>query len=248
MLLRILVLVLAILQPIVAYLSGTGDTARLMDNASTPLITPAGYAFSIWGVICAGSVAYALYQLKPARNAELYRRIALPAAFVFAGFGAWLYAAEQDWLWGTVLIFLGMGYGLYRVFGPLVRAERAGKLSFPEKAAVYVPFGLYAGWATVAIFANVAALIKFSGVSDVGMWGTVWQALILIAALGTSLWLIRRTQAATPYTVAILWAFVAVIVGTRESAAPLILTLFAGIATLLILFQYVRTRMRIRLR
>lgn len=243
---KFLVLILAILQPITSYLAATGN-ARFMDEASGPLISPAGYAFVIWSVITTGSLLYAFYQVLPKRrNEQLYTHIAPYAAGLFAGFSIWLYAASEDWLWATVLIFICMGYFLARLYPHILRAVVAKKFSILEMIIVYGTFGLYAGWTTVAIFANIAAALKFSGVADTGAAGVVWQAGILIAAAVTAVVLLVRTKGSTPYGAAMLWGFVAIVVGVLEkSNDALLLAALATVASLSLVGAYLYKRRRV---
>ncbi len=43
-----------------------GRSVGEVSDATRALITPAGYAFSIWGPIFAGALAWAVYQALPA--------------------------------------------------------------------------------------------------------------------------------------------------------------------------------------
>lgn len=77
----------------------TGDDP----NAITPLV-PAGYTFAVWGVIYAGSLAYAVYQALPRhREDELLRRSGPFTAAAFLGTSLWLIAAQRGWSWSTRL-------------------------------------------------------------------------------------------------------------------------------------------------
>ncbi len=59
-----------------AFLFGDSDTGDVSDKYST-LFTPAGYAFSIWGLIYLALGAYVVYQAFWARQDEpLYDRLA----------------------------------------------------------------------------------------------------------------------------------------------------------------------------
>lgn len=235
---RIIVLGLAILQPFTAYFS-TFSASSLMET-NDPTITPAGYAFVIWGVICVGSLAYALYQLLPGRrNKELYDAIAPYVVGVFAGFSIWLYAAGEEWLWVTVIIFIGMGLLLLKVFPTILKAVYQKKFSILEQVVTYCTFALYAGWTTVAIFANTASAIKFYGVSDLGTNGILWQTGILLLACIVSFIAISKTKGSVPYSLTILWAFIAVTIGTlgRANVAG-ILPWVAGIATCILLVNF----------
>jgi hypothetical protein len=238
---KILVVLFAVSQSVTAYLTTLGSTSQLTNETSTPLITPAGYAFSIWAVITAGSIAYGVYQLIAHRNSEIYARIAPYSILLFAGFDAWLYAAQQNWIWLTLVIFIGMGFCLLRILPLLVVSNRAGHLSRIEQVVTYGTFGLYAGWTTAALFANTAAAIKFSGVPDTSTLGMVIQTGLLLVATIVSAFSISRLKGSTPYTLAILWAFGAIAIGTYMRNA-FGFTVLALVATVLLLLQYLRSR------
>lgn len=238
---RFLVLVLAALQPVVAYLTSVADQSRIMEEAYQPLISPATYAFSIWGVICAGSVLYGVYQFFATRNRALYDRIAPYAIVVFAGFVAWLYAAAADLIWLTVAILAAMSYGLYRLYPLVARARRNNELSLIELVITYGTFGLYAGWATVAVFQNVAAALLFSGYDDATTLGFWWQGVLLAVGTMAAIYGIRLSRASIPYAGAVLWGFVAVAIALYESmdeAAPLFYASLVAIAALLAAFAF----------
>lgn len=117
----------------------------------TPL-TPAGYAFSIWGVIFLALLGYAGWQLLPAqRGLRLPDAVARPLTLASAATGLWvvLFANEQIGLSvGTMLVILGsliVAYGRARA---LVRAGAA-------PAWVSIPFALFLGWILVAATINL---------------------------------------------------------------------------------------------
>jgi hypothetical protein len=131
-----------------------------------------------------------------------------------------------------------MGYGLYHALRRIVNANHKGKLSSTEQVVVHDTFGLYTGWTTVAIFANIAAALSYGGtLSASEAW---WQLVVLIAATIVSIWGIYRMRGSIPYTFAILWAFVAVAIGTTEDVPVGILTWSALLGIAFILVAWVR--------
>ena len=65
------------------------DVGQISDENGT-LITPAGYAFAIWGPIFLLLLAYAVYQALPAqRTSPLLRRVGLPIALACLGDTVW---------------------------------------------------------------------------------------------------------------------------------------------------------------
>ncbi len=103
----------------------------------------------------------------------------IDASVVFVGFSMWLVVAAQDWLWVSVVVFMVMVSSLIHIVRLLVL--RRHDLTCPSWVAVLatVTFGLYLGWSSVAVFANVAAALISSGVSASTVW---WQFVALVAA------------------------------------------------------------------
>jgi len=179
---------------------------------SDPQITPAGYAFVIWGVITALSLAYGIYQFLPHRkNRELHHELSRSLALVYSLFSIWLLAAVSQWLITTVVIFVAMFLVLALVFEKLLSDRN--RLTTAEKIILLGQVAIYTGWTTVAIFANTASAIKFYGVSDTGTIGLVWQGLILVLALANSKYWLRKFQFSIPYGLTLLWALTGVFFG-----------------------------------
>ena len=97
---RTAILLLAILQVLVTLLPslGLGEPIGERSDAVRTAITPAGWAFSIWGLLYAGSLAYAIYQFLPAqRTNALLARIGWASAGAFLGNALWaLYTQFVD--------------------------------------------------------------------------------------------------------------------------------------------------------
>lgn len=117
----------------------------------TPL-TPAGYAFSIWGLIFLGLLAYAVWQLLPAQRAlALPDVVARPLTLAAVSTGAWvvLFAYEQIGLSVlAMLLILGSLIEAYSGARQLVRANAAPHW-------VSIPLALFLGWISVATVINL---------------------------------------------------------------------------------------------
>ena len=96
---QVLVLLLALAQPVTTFLAfalGTSFEEATRSDAGTPLLEPAGYALSVWTLIYGSCLAYGIYQALPSqRNNLLSRRTGFPAASAFAGTCAWLLFAAS---------------------------------------------------------------------------------------------------------------------------------------------------------
>lgn len=198
---------------------------RTSENTN-PQITPAGYAFAVWGVITLLAFLYGIYQVLPNRkNKILHQSIAKNLVIIYILFSVWLYAAAQNWLIITVFIFVTMFYFLVIVFDEVLKNKDI--ITKTEKVLLLGQIAIYTGWTTVAIFANTASAIKFYGTSDLGIVGTFWQSIILVGALFNSLYFIYKFQRNIVYLCTILWAFTGVFIGLLANKNVSILVVFA---------------------
>jgi translocator protein len=203
--------VLALAQPAAAVLAslriGGPDVGEVADRYPT-FIVPAGYAFSIWGLIYALSLGYAVYQARPVRRADpRLRRIGWWTAAAFAWSTLWTFVFRQGWFVASVLIIFALLVSL------AVVAARSARDAAPPSTAhtwlVHVTFGVYLGWVTVAAIANVAQTLV---AHDWGGWGiapSTWATVMLVvAAIVATLVLVGQRNAG--FGAAIVWALIAV--------------------------------------
>lgn len=116
------------------------------------LLTPAGYAFSIWGVIFAGLLLYTGWQLLPRqRNSALVATLTLPLTLAVLATTAWTLVFGYE-LIGTsllvMLVLLGLLVACYARARPLVLAGAA-----PGWPVWFL--SLYLGWILLATVLNV---------------------------------------------------------------------------------------------
>lgn len=185
-----------------------GYTSGELTDQYFPLVltVPAGYVFSIWGVIYLGLVAYALGQGQPSQR-ENPRLRAIGWWFVLscAANIAWLIAFH--WLQFTLsLVFM-----LVLLVCLLVIYVRLNITSAPptrgERWFVHIPFSIYLGWITVATIANFSFVLFDLGntVSFLGLGAEIWTVILLaVAVLLAGLMLLRHGDIA--YALVLVWA------------------------------------------
>jgi hypothetical protein len=233
---RTAILLLAILQVLVTLLPslGLGEQIGERSDAVRTAITPAGWAFSIWGLLYAGSLAYAIYQFLPAqRTNALLAKIGWASAGAFLGNALWaLYTQFVDLNALSVVIITGTLLCLlacYRRFAALPR-----RLTRGEQFLVALPLSALAAWLTAATIVNIAASLKFHGVdpgetaplagaavvatggviASAAIWngrGNPWYALIFLWALAG---IHARQTSANGIAVAAIAAALLVVAGT----------------------------------
>ncbi|GAC1366116.1 MAG: tryptophan-rich sensory protein [Ktedonobacteraceae bacterium] len=197
-------------------------------NATTPQIVPAEYVFSIWGLIYAGALAYAIYQALPLhREDELLRRIGFYTASAYLATCTWLLMAQLN-LYGLTVVcifwILGSLLGAFIQFimykAPLTRAQRF---------LVILPTSIYTGWATIAVIANIATALQSAGFSNVGLSNQNWTIVMLIVGTLIASFTTYRSRGNLGYALTLVWAFIGVVVANivRTPGVPVAIT--AGI-------------------
>lgn len=212
-------LVLPILQPLAGAMApvfGIGHTMAEMSARSQTPVVPAGYAFSIWGVIFALGIAWGIWQLLPSggRDSLAARRLGWPLAAAFACANLWMVvAALTENGWHLVLIILLMlAASLTAFFINRRLPAHAGGPAWPERWIIRPLVGLMAGWVSVASFANIAGAARISGaIQPDGAGETLAAVLILLAAGGLVLGVLWAAQGSPWYAAAVAWALVGIL-------------------------------------
>lgn len=208
---RLLVFLFSIGQILMSYFGGFEGE----ETFAGPIITPAGYAFAIWGVITLGCVIYGVYQLLPKqRTNKLFDQISLPLLITFTGFILWIYAATRSWLWTTVVIFVSMLISLWWAYSYILKSKQ--KFNWFENLLIKGTLGLYIGWATVATVINAATALNFYGYIYPDIRSITVYIIFLVVALVNSLFGLRKIEYNAYYFGTIIWAFFAVAVRTFE--------------------------------
>lgn len=176
----------------------------------SPLIPP-GPMFSIWSIIIAASVLWALLQVRPSAQVPGLRdRLVLPLGVVYAGFALWLAAASlgQDSPL-TLVVFVAIVAANYVAWRRIraARDEIAGWKAI-DRVVLRLSQGLYAGWTSMAFFVNVATVVQATGAPIEGGWGTTWQLLIVAAAAGTAVVFVLASGGSLWYAAASCYALV----------------------------------------
>ncbi|WP_218620480.1 hypothetical protein [Mycolicibacterium hippocampi] len=202
------------------------------------LITPAGYAFSVWGVITLLSAVTSVAVLRFGLGSSWETSLLIDASVVFVGYSVWLAVAAQDWLWASVVVAAVMVAALIHIL--LLLVGRRADLTCPSWLATLAAttFGLYLGWLGAAVFANVAAALIGSGVSAAGVW---WQLVILVAAAVFAVLLTTVLRGTWGYLAGAVWALVAITIGAAQRDS-VVVSATAGAAALVVVAATVRVR------
>lgn len=171
------------------YLSNTGvlngNTMKTVSDKYHNLFTPAGYAFSIWGLIylmLAGFVVYCFFGVKKEHERRVVKQVGAWFAISCLINSAWVFAWLYHFTGVSVLLMVAL---LITLLAILFRtnAERTNP-PLHIVAWVWWPFALYGGWISVALIANTAAYLTKIGWTGWGLSQQQWTiAMIVVAGL-----------------------------------------------------------------
>lgn len=206
-----------------------GKTTAEISDANPTLITPAGYVFSIWGIIYILLGIFSVFQALPSqREKEYHERIGW--LFVLSSMLNifWLFLWQFEYLVLSVVIMFSLLATLIAIYLRLKIGKSAVPLS--EKLAVHTPFSVYLGWITIASIANVAVTLVSVGWDGFRISREIWAVLIIIVALLITL-LVIAIRKDLAYGLVIIWALLGItmkqgenqnIVATTEISAVII--------------------------
>jgi len=179
------------------------NTGEISDRFQVYFV-PAGYVFSIWGLIYLGLLAFSIYQALPAQR-DNPRLVRIGWVVVLGNL------ANSTWIffWHFLLFplsLLAMVILLATLLFTYTGLE-IGKtdVSALERWLVNIPFSVYLGWITVATIANTADVLDYLKWGQFGISDEIWMVIIL-GVVALIAWLMSLTRKDIAYLSVLLWA------------------------------------------
>jgi hypothetical protein len=217
-----------------------GTSVRELSDKYNNLFTPAPITFAVWGVLYLALTIYVIAQLKSLFSkvaadsvVVIVRRIGI--LFIFTCFfnSAWLVAWHHEKLFYSVLLMIGL-------LLTLIEINRRISFDLPispqYRLYLKIPFGLYLGWISIALIANIAAYLTKTEWNGFGLDPRFWQmSMVLIGTLITCWSVLKLNNVAQGLVV--LWALGGILIVRINDAIPsLSINLLITFCALLLLF------------
>jgi benzodiazapine receptor len=187
-----------------------GRTTAEVSDLYPTLVTPAGYVFSIWGLIYVLLLVFVVFQALPGQREKPFLQ-QISVLFVLSSvFNVmWLFL----WHYDQIVLSVALMFGLLATLIAVYLRLGIGKTSvtLKERVFVHLPFSVYLGWITVASIANVAAALVSVQWDGFGLANDVWAVLVIAVALLITLAVIA-TRKDVAYSLVIVWALVGIAV------------------------------------
>ena len=183
------------------------DTGEISDRFDIYFV-PAGYVFSIWGLIYLGLIAFTVYQALPAQKDNPLLKKIYPAYWIGSLANiTWLFLWHYNIFSLTLVAMLTILASLLYIYVHI--AKVGSDLDRNQKWLVKLPFSIYLGWISVATIANVTQVLFYFGWGGWGISAAVWAVIML--AIGTVLGLLMLwRENDLPYVFVLVWAFIGI--------------------------------------
>lgn len=191
------------------------NTGQISDRFNVYFV-PAGYVFSIWGLIYLGLIAFAIFQALPSQREN--PRLRATGWWISLGGLAnsvWIFFWHYEQFPLTLIVMLVLLGTLIVTYLRLGVGRTT--VSAAETWFARLPFSIYLGWITVATVANVTSLLDYLKWNGFGIAPEIWMGIVLAAVLGIAA-LMNFTRRDIAYTAVILWALAGISV--KHSAVP----------------------------
>jgi hypothetical protein len=223
----------------------TGVSVAEVSHKYDTLFAPAGYAFSIWGLIyllSIGFVAYQWYLLKARPSEKFIQQTGLWYAIGNLTNIGWLYCWTNEWLGLSVICILALLISLCFLNHRLCTITFNS--STKERLFTCWPVAIYLGWVMVATIACIASFLVFKSWHGALFGEEKWTILVLIIAASLYILLLFYKQLIGPALVG-MWAFTAIAVRQWQSHYAVVITALGAAIILLCLICFILFRKKI---
>jgi len=203
------------------YLSNTslinGNTNATVSRAFENLFTPAGYAFSIWGLIYLLLLGFVIYQglglFSKSKDNDFATKVGWWFVISCVANSLWLFAWLYESLALSVLIMLILLFSLIKI----VLRTNMERWDAPFKTILFLwwPFCIYIGWISVALIANMAGYLTQMGWDGFGLSEVFWTITMMVVAGALNLF-VTWNRNMREFALVGAWALIAIAAANKE--------------------------------
>jgi hypothetical protein len=199
------------------------------------LLTPAGYAFSIWGLIYFALICFALYQSRSLflKHTDDNAAERIGPWFIFSNVlnAFWVIAFTHEMIGLSLVIMVLLFFSLLKSILNLNMEMWDAPLT--TIVLVWWPFSLYFGWVNVALVANFSVYLVSLGYTGYPFGPTAWAMtiLLLLSVIVIAMIWIRNMR---EYALAAAWGVIAIGVRNQEKSQFVAYTAFFVAALILL--------------
>lgn len=208
-------------------------TAAVSDSYPVSF-TPAGYVFSIWGMIYLGLTLFCLYSWIAPANKQFSWPFTRWYVIASVANSLWLVMWHYQQLAFSVVLMLILLISLIRLYTFTARASYSNLLERVAKRSIW---SLYLGWISVATIANVTVYVYSLGWQGSPFPDFFWTSALIMVAAALAMVFVKYERNIV-YPLVVLWASVGIAIKNSQNG---IITLAVIIAIAMIGWEWVKT-------
>ena len=212
----------------------SGEVSDLYQNP----FTPAGFTFSIWGVIYSLLIIFIIYQF--VGKGKINQKFSTGPYFIIASIanGSWLYLWHNKAIPLAMIVILILPLSLFQIFK---RLHQYQNYSFSEYIGLKLPFSIYTAWVTVASIANFMALLVYFRNDWPANFLNIAALIGILIGLAIAVKILDRYKNIA-FALVVIWAYIGIIGAQLSYQVPVMaIIITAGISILIILFKIITT-------
>ncbi|AIY04738.1 membrane protein [Planococcus sp. PAMC 21323] len=214
-----------------------GQTTGELSNRLSVLFTPAGYVFSIWGIIYLLLAVWIIafwVRLRKGQSPSYTTALMFTLSCVFNI--SWLLLWHYEFFASSIIAMLGYLIALIFLYLQYGNSEK----SLTER----LPISINLGWISVATIANISFVLTYYNWSGWGLSDQLWTVIMLTVATALALH-IRFHHMDIPFALVFIWAFIGIAIkhGTDEMLVTTASLFLSGVILTGILLIKKRTLM-----
>jgi benzodiazapine receptor len=229
----LLIVAVIVVNTLAVVLPLNGRSTGAISDSFKALFVPAGYVFSIWGLIYIGLAAYGVYQLLPSQQANPQVR-ATDGWFALSSIAncAWIFSWHYGVYWLSLGLMIVLLVSLLVMYTRIHAGSGMPAPSIATRLLVRLPFSIYLGWISVATIANASDVFSWAGFTGFGIPDTTWVVALCVVAALLSVGLSFRFRD-IGYAGVILWALCGIIV-KQAAYRPIVIGCWVAIGLTII--------------
>ena len=207
------------------------------------LITPAGYAFAIWGLIYIGLISYSIFQTLPRQQKPTVAYISWLLVSACLLQMSWVYVFLLSQFWISVAFIVGILVCLAFAY----KRSRMVKPSRKNRWLLQAPLSLYFGWITVATVVNISSAIFVSSgqgaLAQTSNLAVVCTVAMMAVSAGLAVAVALKFQDAI-FPAVTVWALIAIAIRQADILPIAFSAVFLAVGVFIVLLRTVLFKSR----
>lgn len=206
-----------------------------MSAKYSTLFTPAGYAFSIWGLIYTLLFCFVIYQSRslfvPVRDDAFVLKTGWWFILSCMANSLWCYLFVGDYILASTFVIFFMLFCLLKIV--INNRMELDDKPISVIAFLWWPFVIYSGWLTVACIANVTLYLTKIGWNGFNISAQTWTIIMISIATIINL-VVTWKRNMREFAVVGAWAFIAIAVANMDTQQTIVYAAYGAAGILLI--------------